>query len=200
MVCFRQVKEKESKSLASQTSSQPSVIILSMITLYMNRVTNVCLAHLQSSPHRVLFLVLLKGSNTTLFLFFAPFTSLSITSEINQKATLVAIVLLHCTRICMANKADVLKLVFSANPLVNPTSGFYTEGNTLVVHPPPKPPIICHISSTKSMANYIFMRQLCHLSISNRFVNTLLNTFFLSTCFPISVQSFGDIHLQSGKD
>ena len=35
--------------------------------------------------------------------FFAPFTSRSITSEINQKATLVAIVLLHCTRVCMAN-------------------------------------------------------------------------------------------------
>ena len=91
----------------------------------------------------------------------------------------------------MANKAVVLKLVFSANPLVNPTSGFYTEGNTLVVHPPPKPPIICHISSTKSMANYIFMGQLCHLPISNCFINTLLNalSFFLNTSFSISACS-----------
>ena len=32
--------------------------------------------------------------------------------------------------------AVVLKLVLSANPLVHPPSGFYTEGNTLVVHPP----------------------------------------------------------------
>ena len=46
MVFFRQVKEKESKSLASQTFSQPSVIILSMITIYLTRVINVCLAHL----------------------------------------------------------------------------------------------------------------------------------------------------------
>ena len=43
---FRHVKEKESKSLASQTFSQPSVIILSRITLYLTRVINACLAHL----------------------------------------------------------------------------------------------------------------------------------------------------------
>ena len=142
---------------------------------------------------------IIEGVKYNPFSFFAPFTSRSITSEINQKATLVAIVLLHCTRICMANKAVVLKLVFSANPLVNPTSGFYTEGNTLVVHPPPKPPIICHISSTKSMANYIFMTQLCHLSISNLIVLLHCLIHFLFSQY-ILLNQCSHLVTYSGKD
>ena len=86
-------------------------------------------------------------------------------------------VLLHCTRICMANNGCCTKISTQckssgSSPLRILHRGQYSSGSS-----PSKPPIICHISSTKSMANYIFMRQLCHLSISNRFVNTLLNTF-----------------------